>query len=102
MTTATDVSRKLVAAIALACLLSTTGCFTIVGGVIGSVSDGPPKAKRPPHAPEEDTGMSGGAKGMLAGFLIDAALVTAAAIAFKNMDFGFGGSWGCSDSGCSD
>jgi hypothetical protein len=115
-----DRRPRLVAAIAIACALSTTGCFTLVGGVVGSLADSPSPPKRRPEPPPqlrglppgspyftegygkmwrepEPQGMSGGAKGLLVGLAIDATLVTLLAIAISNMDFG----WSCGgDSSC--
>src|SRR5690349_21561146 len=110
--------RQFLAAIAIACMLSTTGCFTLIGGVIGSVSEGPKKPLPPPEPPpqlrgvrpgstyfsscyakqwqkghEYEEGMSPGAKGMLIGAGIDVLLLAGFIYALND----FEENWGRSD-----
>jgi len=115
--------NKLIPTIALVAALSSTGCFTLVGATIGSISDsGKPKRPPPPPPPaqlrglppgsyyfsagyaqqpqaEDNTGMSGAGKGALAGLVVDGVIVTLLAIAIANMDFGGGWGGSCYD-GC--
>lgn len=79
--------KRIITSVALVALLaSTPGCFTIIGGMVGGAGE--------PTPPKPHSGMSGGAKGVLVGAVIDAALITAAAVSFANMDFNIGGKWG--------
>ena len=78
--------KHFITSVAIAALLaSTPGCFTIAGGVIGGAGDPPPGA---PHKP--DTGMSGGAKGVLVGAILDVALISATAYSFTQMHWNLG------------
>jgi hypothetical protein len=112
------VMNKLITTAAIAAALSSTGCFTLVGLTIGAVSDGPPPLKRPrppdpaqlrnlppgsyyfsqthatPRA-QQDTGMSGAAKGALAGVVVDAAVIALLAVAISRIDLDFGCHEGC-------
>ena len=108
--------NNLIATVALAAALSSTGCFTLVGATIGSISDSGSKRnqKRPPPPPpeqlrglppgsyyfssgyaqqpqaEENVGMSGAGKGALIGLVIDGIFVAMMAVAISNLDFGGG------------
>jgi hypothetical protein len=108
--------RPILAVVALAALLSTTGCFTVIGTTVGALSE--PSKKPSPPAPTEmagppggsavvfapsrqgrdvDTGMSSTTKGFLIGGAIDLALVGLAVLALSQASW----DW-CSEDGCSD
>src|SRR5262245_20433734 len=114
---ATD-RRALLAAIAIACALPATGCFTFVGAFAGGITDpaptAPPRRSQPrrppprlleddlppgwrlaeepaPPPPETPTGMPGAVKGMLVGAFVDATILGVAYLLFHNIN----SDWGC-------
>jgi hypothetical protein len=104
--------RNLAVTAALAALVaSSSGCFTFLGGISGAISDNarpapptitpaqrrlselPPTSMHyvpaPPPTPE-DTGMSGGAKGVIAGAAVDAMLFGLGYMLFSDLDVDYG------------
>src|SRR5262245_48510291 len=105
--------KAVVTAALVGVIASSTGCFTMLGGIAGSMHDpDPPPPRRaqprppprlmvgdelppgwqlaepapPPPPPARETGMSNAGKGMIAGALVDAALIGLTYYLFSGID----------------